>query len=340
MTTENPNAIAIESFVPSGQPPDGVAGVISPLGISGLGAGYDLSGGSQMDKMEVEANPHGVGDAPALVDVVNRESIPKPSFRDIVGGGIVADQRNNIIDSLDVSLTEDDVRYGHSKEVCGQTEAVTVPSAPGRSRFKELELLGEDNQRNASGMEQDSGREPNTQGMGTAVRVSNVVGEAEGSTQVVVKGVVHSTGGLREVVQVNPAMVDEGCDGNGDGHVEQPCQEEVVVSPRVDAKGNSRVLRENNGRPLYGSILSNYAKGVKRSSVASKAFPLKDLRSKKKNELGSALVVEDWASKFASSLNMGTMAVSSIVLNDVNNVVVGDANYEPRDENVSIEAKS
>ncbi|KAL4362376.1 hypothetical protein GQ457_04G024310 [Hibiscus cannabinus] len=413
MTTENPNAIAIESFVPIGRPPDGVAGVISLLGISGLGAGYDISGGSQMDKMEVEANPPGVGDAPALVDVVNGESIPKPSFRDIVGGGIVADQRNNIIDSLDVSLTEEDVRvshtgvyleirffervhqeidaklsksvivrlldldndyyliqfardvdydkvlsdgpwmiygcyltmplipgividglfqaikyeglpvicfgcgkYGHSKEVCGQTEVVTVPPAPGRSRFKELELLGEDNQRNASGMEQDSGRESNTQGMGTAVRVSNVVGEAEGSAQAVVKGVVHSTSGLREVVQVNPVMVDEGCDGSGDGHVEQPCQEEVVVSPRVDAKG------------------------VKRSSLASKAFPRKDLRSKKKNELGSAqLVVEDWVSKFASSLNMGTMVVSSSVVNDVNNVVVGDANYEPRDENVSIEAK-
>ncbi|KAK8614074.1 hypothetical protein V6N13_122449 [Hibiscus sabdariffa] len=270
-----------------------------------------------MDKMEVEANPPGVGDALALVDFVNGESILKPSFRDIVGGGIVADQRNNIIDSLDVSLTEEDVRYGHCKEVCGQTEAVTVPPALGRkseppadgrfgpwmqvtnrkrqldiarqgmnnegpsvvlkggSQFKALDLLGEDNQRNASGMEQDSGR----------------------------------------------------CDGSGDGHVEQPCWEEVVVSPRVAAKG--KVGREPSS-----------LQGVKRSSVASKALPQKDVRSKNKNELGSAqLVVADWASKFASSLNMGTMAASSSVVNDVNNVVVGDVNYEPRDENVSIEAE-
>ncbi|KAL4325308.1 hypothetical protein GQ457_11G022240 [Hibiscus cannabinus] len=432
MTTKSPYAIATESFLPTGRPSDGVGRVISSLRISSLGAGLDLSGGSQMDKMEVEANPPGVGDALALVDVVNGESIPKPSFRDIVGGGIVADQRNNIFDSLDVSLTEEDVRvshtgvypeirffervhqeidaklsksvivrllgksigyralknrvnalwstiealniidlnndyylirfamdadydrplilgividgsfqaidyegltvicfscakYGHSKEVCGQTEAVTVPPAPGHkskppadgrfgpwmqvtnrkhrpditskgmnnegpsvvlkggSRFKALDLLGEDNQRNASGMEHDSGREPNTQGIGATVRVSSVVGEAEGSAQALVEGVMHSTGRLREVVLVNPVMVDEGCDGSGDGHVEQPCWEEVGVSPRVAAK--------------------------------------------------------DWVSKFASSLNMGIMAAISSVVNDVNNVVVGDANYEPRDENVSIEAE-
>ncbi|KAL4323226.1 hypothetical protein GQ457_11G022260 [Hibiscus cannabinus] len=547
MTTKSPYAIATESFLPTGRPSDG------------------------MDKMEVEANPHGVGDALALVDVVNWESIPKPSFRDIVGGGIVADQRNNIVDSLDVSLTEEDVRvthtgvypeirfservhqeidaklsksvivrllgksigyralknrvnalwssiealniidlnndyylirfamdadydkvlsggpwmiygcyltvqpwsrefytaasypkqilawlrllglpyryyskslfkviasllgevirndfntddgrrgrfthlvvvvnldrplilrividgsfqaidyegltvicfgcakYSHSKEVCGQTEVVTVPPAPGHkseppvdgrfgpwmqvtnrkhrpdiasqgmnnegpsvvlkggSRFKALDLLGEGNQRNASGMEQDSGREPNTQGMGATVRVSSVVGEAEGSAQAVVEGLMHSTGRLREVVLVNPMMVDEGCGGSGDGHADK----HSVL--RIIEEGNSRVLKENNGRPMYGPIRSNYAKGVKRSSVASKALPQKDVRSKKKNELGSEqLVVADWVSKFASSLNIGIMAAISSVVNDVNNVVVGDANYEPRDENVSIEAE-
>ncbi|KAK8996554.1 hypothetical protein V6N11_081825 [Hibiscus sabdariffa] len=244
-----------------------------------------------MDKMEVEANPPGVGDALALVDFVNGESILKPSFRDIVGGGIVADQRNNIIDSLDVSLTEEDVRVTNRKrqlDIARQGMNNEGPSVvlKGGSQFKALDLLGEDNQRNASGMEQDSGREPNTQGIGG---------------------------------------YSAGCDGSGDGHVEQPCWEEVVVSPRVAAKG---------------PIRSNYAKGVKRSSVASKALPQKDVRSKNKNELGSAqLVVADWASKFASSLNMGTMAASSSVVNDVNNVVVGDVNYEPRDENVSIEAE-
>ncbi|KAL4325829.1 hypothetical protein GQ457_11G022230 [Hibiscus cannabinus] len=500
MTTKNPYAIATESFVPTGRPPDRVAYVISLLGISGLGAGSDLSGGSQMDKMEVEANPPGVGDALALVDVVNWgvyskavvsrhcksigyralknrvHSLWSPigelniidldneyylirfamdaDYDKVLSGGpwmkydcyltvqpwsrdfsTAASYPKQILswlrllglpyryyskslfkviaillgEVIRIDFNTDDGRrgcfarlavvvnldrplihgiYGHSKEVCGQTEAVIVPPAlgcksepptdgrfgpwmqvtnrkrrpdiarqglnnegpsvvlKGGSQFKALDLLWEDNQRNASGMEQDSGREPNTQGMGATVQVSSVVGEVEGSAQAVVDGVVHSIGRLREVVQVNPVMVDEGCDGSGDGHVEQPCWEEIVVSPMVTAKGkvvrepsslqadkhsvvriieegNSRVLRENNGQPLYGSICSNYAKWVKRSLIASKALPQKDVRSKKKNELGSEqLVVADWASKFASSLNMGTMAASSSVVNDVNNVFV------------------
>ncbi|KAL4324688.1 hypothetical protein GQ457_11G022210 [Hibiscus cannabinus] len=363
-----------------------------------------------MDKMEVEAKPPGVGHALALVDAVNGESIPNPSFRDIVGGGIVADQRNYIIDSLDVSLTEEDVRnrvhavwspiralniidldndyylirfamdadydkpwskefstatcypkhilawlrlpglpcrghfprlvvvvnldrplifgividgsfqaieyegllvicfgcgkYGHSKEVCGQTKAVTIPHAPGRKSEPPVDgWFGPWMQHNTSGIEQDFGREPNTQGMGAIVRVSSVVGEAVVSAQAGVEGVVHSTCVLREVVQVNPVM-----------GVAMVMWNNHVGRRSLLGQGLLLRVRSCMNRLLYMRI-----------NIHWMYVP--------------QLVVADSASKFASFLNMGTMVVISSVMNDVNNIVVGDANYEPRDENVSIEVE-
>ncbi|KAK9044836.1 hypothetical protein V6N11_058727 [Hibiscus sabdariffa] len=110
MSARNPNANASELFVPNGRPPDGVVGVTCPLDVSGPGVGFVLGGGPQMDTIDVETNPHGLGDASVLVDTVNGKYVPKPSFRDIVGGGVVTDQQDNIIDSLYVSLNEEDVR--------------------------------------------------------------------------------------------------------------------------------------------------------------------------------------------------------------------------------------
>ncbi|KAK8669656.1 hypothetical protein V6N13_107081 [Hibiscus sabdariffa] len=279
---ENLKANTIDSFVPSGRPPDGVAGATGPLGFSDAGIGSIVGGGSQMDTMEVEV-------------------VPKLSFRDVVGGGVAAERHDNILDSLDVSLNEDDVR-----EVCSQSEAVTVQTALGRiseppvdgrfgpwmqvvnwkrrpnaprrnmthegptvmsmggSRFKALEFLGEDDH----------------------LRVPGVVGQVEGSirAEVEVEEVVHGTGGLCIVEPGESVTVDKECDGSGDDLVIQPDREELVVNPRVAAKGKvvhepsslqadkhsvvlvveegySRVLKENNGRPLYGSIRSTYVRG-------------------------------------------------------------------------------
>ncbi|KAK8686210.1 hypothetical protein V6N13_125237 [Hibiscus sabdariffa] len=185
MSARNPNANASELFVPNGRPPDGVVGVTCPLDVSGPGVGFVLGGGPQMDTIDVETNPHGLGDASVLVDTVNGKYVPKPSFRDIVGGGVVTDQQDNIIDSLYVSLNEEDVRaieyeglpvicfgcgkYGHSKEVCSHNVAGTEPLAPGHKNephdgdkfgpwMQALELLGEDDHRDSTIMEQDFGQ--------------------------------------------------------------------------------------------------------------------------------------------------------------------------------------
>ncbi|KAK8713535.1 hypothetical protein V6N13_148750 [Hibiscus sabdariffa] len=70
---------------------------------------------------------------------------------------------------------------------------------------------------------------------------------------------------------------------------------------RVLEEGFSRVLKENNGWPMYGSIRSKNAKGAKCNSVASKALPRKDAKAKKKDKLGrKQTVVVDWALKLAS----------------------------------------
>ncbi|KAK8686212.1 hypothetical protein V6N13_125239 [Hibiscus sabdariffa] len=177
MSARNPNANASELFVPNGRPPDGVVGVTCPLDVSGPGAGFVLGSGPQMDTIDVETNPHSLGDASVLVDTVNGKYVPKPSFRDI------EDVR---VSYSGIYLEIRCGKYDHSKEVCSHNVAGTETLAPGRfwSRFWPC---------NSSPREWS----------GAGVRFLSVIEDVESSSQDVIEGFVSSTSGLRNTVQAN-----------------------------------------------------------------------------------------------------------------------------------------
>ncbi|KAK8569243.1 hypothetical protein V6N12_007775 [Hibiscus sabdariffa] len=243
---ENLKANTIDSFVPSGRPPDGVAGATGPLGFSDAGIGSIVGGGSQMDTMEVEVILLGQSEAVTVQTALGRISEPPVDGRFGPWMQVVNWKRRPNAPRRNMTH-----------------EGPTVMSMGG-SRFKALEFLGEDDH----------------------LRVPGVVGQVEGSirAEVEVEEVVHGTGGLCIVEPGESVTVDKECDGSGDDLVIQPDREELVVNPRVAAKGKvvhepsslqadkhsvvlvveegySRVLKENNGRPLYGSIRSTYVRG-------------------------------------------------------------------------------
>ncbi|KAK8494198.1 hypothetical protein V6N11_050158 [Hibiscus sabdariffa] len=90
-----------------------------------------------------------------------------------------------------------------------------------------------------------------------------------------------------------------------------PAKDTVVVVPsslqldkhvvRVVEEGFKRVLKENNGRSLYGSIRIASAKGVSHSLATSVNLNLKN--SKLKRNVGSKHVVTDWAANLSADLS-------------------------------------
>ncbi|KAK9044840.1 hypothetical protein V6N11_058731 [Hibiscus sabdariffa] len=175
MSARNPNANASELFVPNGRPPDGVVGVTCPLDVSGPGAGFVLGSGPQMDTIDVETNPHSLGDASVLVDTVNGKYVPKPSFRDIEDVRVSYSGIYLEIRFSDMVHQEIDAKLSKS---------VIVRLLGFWSRFWPC---------NSSPREWS----------GAGVRFLSVIEDVESSSQDVIEGFVSSTSGLRNTVQAN-----------------------------------------------------------------------------------------------------------------------------------------
>ncbi|KAK8579506.1 hypothetical protein V6N12_069830 [Hibiscus sabdariffa] len=165
----NPNSTDL--IIRTGRLPNGVVVESYTTGVSGLGVESVHSEGHQMKTMDIETNVPILGDAyviiedeglrshdpstEVMVEATTVKSNPRTSFHDIVGGRIVAKQ-DNIIDSLDAILNDEDARINHSgafHEISFPTWSNATrqnlnPEGPsavskGGSRFNALELLEE-----------------------------------------------------------------------------------------------------------------------------------------------------------------------------------------------------
>ncbi|KAK8985900.1 hypothetical protein V6N11_037622 [Hibiscus sabdariffa] len=81
----------------------------------------------------------------------------------------------------------------------------------------------------------------------------------------------------------------------------------------VEENDNSScILKDNNSRAMYGPIRLATARGTKRTSVAAKPLPQKDVFGKKRGEQSrNPIVVNDWASNLSRSFTAEDKAAAS-----------------------------